>query len=370
MKKAYKALSIFLVGTLLMGCANMAQTLPRINTVEKLKNIIKVEVGANEITVPEIKTVTITAAGDCTLGAVHTHSYEGSFHAYYDAYGETYFFEKVKHVFENDDFTIVNLECVLTDSTARVEKTFNLKGKEEYTKIMTSSSVEGCSLGNNHTRDYGQESLTDTQAALDAAGIVYAYNDIVSYYTTEDGVVIGIVSSSVLASTKSNKQYLLDGVKEARESADLVIACCHWGIEGDHYANAEQQSLGHQLIDAGADLVIGHHPHVLQGVEEYNGKIILYSLGNFSFGGNKNPSDKNTAMYQQTFTFVGGNLKTDVDAKIIPCRLSGHSGYNDFQPMIAQGELAASILAKMNQYSAPFGALRFAEDGTLILTEE
>ena len=92
------------------------------------------------------------------------------------------------------------------------------------------------------------------------------------------------------------------------EGADLVIACCHWGIEGDHYPNDYQQKLAHQVIDWGADLLVGTHPHVLQGMELYNGKMICYSLGNFCFGGNRNPKDKDTAIYEQTFTFVDGVL--------------------------------------------------------------
>ena len=101
----------------------------------------------------------------------------------------------------------------------------------------------------------------------------------------------------------------------------------------------------------------------------YNGKIIIYSLGNFSFGGNRNPSDKNTAVYQQTFTFVDGVLQADITAKIIPSRLSGHNGYNDYQPIIAQGEQAATIINKMNQYSANYSGVYFDEEGTLLIKE-
>ena len=107
---------------------------------------------------PVVQTVTISATGDCTLGKTQQHGYEGSFYSYYDKYGEDYFFSGVKDIFENDDFTLVNLECVLTTSTDRVEKTYNLKGEPEYAGILTASSIEGCSLGNNHTYDYGESS--------------------------------------------------------------------------------------------------------------------------------------------------------------------------------------------------------------------
>lgn len=317
---------------------------------------------------PIITKLTLSAAGDCTLGVTQQHGYENSFHEYYDTYGEDYFFENFKQIFEKDDLTLVNLECVLTDSNNRVEKAFNLKGKPKYTKIMTSGSIEAVSLGNNHTRDYGKESLVDTQEALTQAGILYAYNDAVSYFTSDEGIVVAMVSASILASTRSYETYLLEGVAEAVEAdADIIIACCHWGIEGDYYPSDYQQQVGRKLIDAGADLVLGHHPHVLQGIEEYNGKIICYSLGNFCFGGNRNPAEKNTIVYQQTFTFADGMLQPEIDAKIIPSRVSGHSNYNDFQPMIATGEQAESIINKMDQYSAPYSNVTFDESGTLVI---
>ena len=319
---------------------------------------------------PVITTFTLSAVGDCTLGVTQKQGYDRSFNQYYDKYGETYFFKNFKETFENDDLTLANLECVFTESNNRVEKTFNLKGKPEYVGIMTSSSIEAVSLGNNHTRDYGEQGLTDTQDLLDEAGILYAYNDKVSYFTSEEGIVVAMVSASVLSGNKTYEDYLLEGVAEAiKADADIIIASCHWGIERNYYPTEKQQELGHKLIDAGADVVIGHHPHVLQGIEEYNGKIICYSLGNFCFGGNLNPTEKNTIAYQQTFTFVDGVLQPEINAKIIPSRISGRSDRNDFQPMIATGEQAESIINKMNQYSAKYSNISFDASGNLLINE-
>lgn len=366
----YKLLALLTIGILLMGCGQAGQTSGEEVKVDE-NTQMELVTETESVVEPVVTTVTITATGDCTLGSTQYHEYGGSFHQYYDFYGEAYFFENYREVFEEDDVTLINLECVFSNSNNRVEKTYSLKGKPEYTGILTSSSIEACSLGNNHSRDYGPESLIDTQYALEEAGVAYAYNDIVAYYTTDEGMVVAIVSASVTASTISNDVYLKEGVAEAKEQgADLVIACCHWGIEGDHYPTDYQQQLGHTLIDAGADLVIGNHPHVLQGIEEYNGKIICYSLGNFSFGANRNPEDKNTAVFQQTFTFVDGELQNDITAKIIPSRLSSHDGYNDFQPIIAEGNQAISIIEKMNQYSKSYSGVSFDEEGILILAEE
>ena len=266
--------------------------------------------------------------------------------------GQDYFFGGVRDIFEADDMTLINLECVLSDATERVEKRWNLKGKPEYIGIMTGSSIEACSLGNNHTYDYGQAGLDDTRNVLENAGIVYGFNDHTGIYETADGTRIGIVSVSLLSQNGDREAYIQNGIAQLREQgAAIVIACCHWGIEGDHYPNDYQQAAAHRIIDWGADLVVGNHPHVLQGMEVYNGKMICYSLGNFCFGGNKNPADKNTAIYQQTFTLINGELQPGIDAQIIPCTLSSVSSYNDFRPTVASGEKAQEICNLMNTYS-------------------
>lgn len=320
---------------------------------------------------PAVQTVTVTAVGDCTLGATQTHGYAGSFHEYYDSNGENYFFEGVRELFEEDDFTLINLECVLSESNDRVEKTWNLKGKPEYAGIMSGSSVEACSLGNNHTRDYGESSLKDTENVLDEAGILYGLDEHVASYTTESGIVIGIVSSNLLWQDETHAGYVRDGIAALREQgADLVIASCHWGIEGDHYANDYQKDMAHQIIDWGADLVIGTHPHVLQGVELYNGKVICYSLGNFCFGGNRNPAVKDTAVFRQTFTFVDGILQTDVEADMIPYSISSITSRNDFRPTMAEGERKQRIISDLNDYSASYSDIFFDEEGQLVLKEQ
>ena len=318
---------------------------------------------------PVITTLTLTATGDCTLAKTQAQSYDGSFYEYYDSYGADWFFDGVRDIFSQDDLTLINLECVLTDTDERVDKEFNLKGKPEYTAIMTGSSVEAVSLGNNHSADYGEQSTLDTEKYLDEAGIVWAIDQELGYYTTADGIKVGIVSKLIVTYTEEREQMLLDGIEELKANgAQLIVACCHWGTEKEYYPNENQKKVAHDLIDAGADLVIGNHPHVLQGVEVYNGKVICYSLGNFCFGGNKDPSDKNTMIYQQTFTFEDGVLQAEEEpeASIIPCKISSAAGYNDFQPTIAT-ESKQSILDAVNEYSSVLGNVTFDADGTLVV---
>ncbi|MCR4842325.1 MAG: CapA family protein [Eubacterium sp.] len=318
---------------------------------------------------PEETEITISFAGDCALGKLQMYGHDGTVEAYYDSYGPEYFFQNVRDVFEEDDLTVVNLECVLTEETQRVIKTYNIKGKPEYTSILTAGSIEAVSLGNNHSRDYGEKSLTDTEEALDEAGVAYAIEDVTAMCTTDDGVKIGLVSADLLYSDQ--ERYVYEGIESLREDgADLVFALCHWGIEYQYYPTQAQQDWAHAFIDAGADAVIGCHPHVIESMEVYNGKVICYSLGNFSFGANRNPRDKASMIYQQTFTFVDGELRDEgIDARVIPCRLSGSTSYNDYSPVILEGDEGQQVLDRLNEYSSPYSGLHLDEDGTLSIED-
>lgn len=315
---------------------------------------------------PEVITVTISAAGDCSLGNYEGQDYAYSFNQTYEQEQElSYFLRNVREIFSRDDLTIVNLEGVLTTSEEPAAgRTYNIKGLPSYVDILTLGSVEAVSMGNNHRQDYGTVGTADTVAALSGAGIVYAYDENVGMYET-NGILIGYVSVNEVSWGAGCEELIQDGFERLREEgADLLIACCHWGIEGDTYPESYQQTLGRKCIDWGADLVIGHHPHVLQGIEEYNGRFIIYSLGNFCFGANRNPKDKDSMIFQQTFTFVDGEKQEDQNILVIPCSISSVSDRNNFQPTPLAGDEAARVIEKINGYSVDFG-VTLAEDGTL-----
>ena len=111
----------------------------------------------------------------------------------------------------------------------------------------------------------------------------------------------------------------------------MCIRDSHWGAEKDYAPNANQQKLGRMTIDAGADLVIGHHSHRTHPIEKYNGKYIVYSLGNFSFAGNNKPDDMSTFIFQTRFRIKNGEIIAN-PFRIIPCRISSKTDYNDFAP--------------------------------------
>lgn len=305
-----------------------------------------------EIPEPDV-TITVSAAGDCTLGTDEFFSWEDSLPAKYEETRDfSYFFRNVKPVFSEDDLTIVNFEGTLTDSEYRADKQFAFKADKSYVNILTEGSVEAANLANNHSKDYGEESYTDTIAALDEAGIVNFGYDRTAIMEIK-GVKIGLVGTYVLAEGIGVKDSMIANIQSLKDrGAQLVIVSLHWGEEKAAYPGEVQKELAHAAVDQGADLVIGHHPHVLQGIEKYNGRNIVYSLGNFCFGGNSYPSDMDTIIFQQTFTFEAGERKEDDVTNIIPCRISSADGYNNYQPTPAEGEEADRILQKLEERSA------------------
>ena len=155
------------------------------------------------------------------------------------------------------------------------------------------------------------------------------------------------------------------GINALKEEADLILACCHWGEELHRYPEEYQMELGRKCIDWGADLVVGCHPHVLQGIDCYNGKYIIYSLGNFCFGGNKNPKDKNTMIVQAEAVLDGNGIVGGMQLNVIPCTISSVSNRNDYCPTIAEGEKREEIIRKMNEYSVDFG-VQITQEGRVI----
>ena len=314
---------------------------------------------------PETISITISAAGDTSLGNHQAQDYYFSFRQAYDKEGKDYFFENVYDIFSQDDMTIVNLEGTLTFSeNMQPDRTYNIKGDPEYVEILTSGSVEAVSMANNHRYDYGEEGSRDTVNAVTGAGIKYAFDENLGIYETK-GIRIGFVSVSEASRGSAVEKTLEEGIALLKEEGvDLILACCHWGTEREYYPEDYQRTLGKKCIDWGADLVIGHHPHVLQGIEEYQGKYIVYSLGNFCFGANRNPADKDTMIFQQTFTFVDGEKQEDGEIRVIPCSVSSVTDRNDFRPTPAEGEEAERIIGRINEFSKDFG-VSFTADGYL-----
>lgn len=296
--------------------------------------------------------LTVSVVGDCTLGTDENFDYDTSLNAYYENYGADYFFSNVKSIFSADDLTIANFEGTLTDSEAREDKQFAFKAPAEFADILTAGSIEAVNTANNHSHDYGEQSFSDTMAALDSRGIVHFGYDETAVMEIK-GIKVGLVGIYELNDHLGREEQLKQNIAKVKEDgAQIVIVIFHWGNEKEEIPDSNQTTLGRLAIDEGADLVYGHHPHVLQGIEEYKGKNIVYSLGNFCFGGNSYPSDMDSMIFQQTFTVDQNGLKEDNVTNIIPCSISSDYDYNNYQPTPAEGEEADRILQKIKERSS------------------
>lgn len=304
-----------------------------------------------QVTVTSQAEITISAAGDCTLGSDIYFGTANSFDTVWSMYGDSYFFQNVKSIFEEDDLTFVNFEGTLTTSDQRENKQYAFKGAPGYTNILKEGSVEAVTLANNHSSDYGAQSLADTKQYLTEAGIDYCIGDEIILKEVK-GVKVALIGIYVLDTGLEKSSQVESTIASAKaQGADLIVVGFHWGSERSNYPDEIQKTLAHLAIDQGADLVVGHHPHVLQGIEQYQGKYIVYSLGNFCFGGNSTPSDMDTMIFQQTFTVTREEGAAGGEPTIIPCSVSSEAWWNNYQPTPVEGTEAERILGRIQEYS-------------------
>lgn len=347
MAKLLKIVPVLLVAALVFGAAlyldnvhgnHTVETQPRepkvweteaAETTEAPTQTAPVETTVPAETEPKPESFRLTFVGDCTLGCRDGHSYIdlGFTKVIGEDYG--YPFRNVIDYFEGDDFTMVNLEGALCDTGYPVEKAHTFRGPTAYVNILTGSSVEAVSLANNHTLDYSQKGYDTTIATLETAGVPYVERDSSVIVTTESGLTVGIYGAVYY---RFDVEDMTAEIAALKEQADVVVFAPHWGVEGTYQPTAEQTRLAHAAIDAGADIVYGSHPHVLQPIEEYNGGIIYYSMGNFSFGGNIYPDDYDTALIQQEVIRDADGSVSLGQTLIVPACLSSVSGKNNYQP--------------------------------------
>ncbi len=295
------------------------------------------------------KSITISAVGDCTIGSDSNFSYANSFYQVYDKNTPKYFFDGVSSLLQNDDITLANLESTFTEATDKEIKTFNFKGPKSYVDILKTGSIEVVNVANNHTYDFKKQGFDDTINTLEKADISYCGAELYSIYEVQ-GVRVGFIGYYANYNPDIYDE-VAAGLKTLKEKeVDLIIVSYHWGVEKTYEQNTAQKDLGRWTIDNGANLVIGHGPHVIQGIEKYNDKYIVYSLANFVFGGNKNPKDKDTFVFQQTFNFENGELVNE-SINIVPTFVSSQKNINDYQPTILDGEERVRVLNKILKYS-------------------
>ena len=283
--------------------------------------------------------ITLSFAGDCTLSNVTSDKTSNGFLAYAEQNEPSYFLEKVKPIFEQDDFTVVNLECVLSDrALAKRDKgegvAFWFKGPTSNAEILSSGSVEGVSLANNHTYDYGMLGNEDTKEAVSNVGLKYGYYEEIMYFE-KNGFTVAVICHGLWSEWEvDNVIKILD---IAKEQSDYQVIMYHGGTEKAHKPEEWRVRASRKLVDNGADLVLGNHPHVLQPIEEYNGAKIVYSLGNFCYGGHMQPQNR-TMVYQTTLTVNCETLEVEEsEQNVIPCYVYT-TEYNNYQPTPIENE--------------------------------
>lgn len=303
----------------------------------------------------EPRKLTISFAGDCTLGGYKGQGGNGNlFRDYYDKYGNDYFFQNVREIFAQDDITYVNLEGALTPYPQVVVKKFPIKGEPAYVGALQSGSVEVVNLANNHTYDCGQKGYDSCRQLLADNGIAYC-GEMETCIVERNGIKTGFVGLNCWEMSKSLTQKLQILIDDLRNNGcNIVCVMFHGGIERDYESNATTEAFAHSAIDCGADIVVGAHPHVVQGIEVYQGKIICYSLGNFSFGANKNPDDKDTFIFQQTFWVDKDGTVSYGESNVIPCKISSTDVKNDYCPTPQTGKEYNRILQKLAKYSKKY----------------
>ena len=290
---------------------------------------------------------TLSFIGDCTIG-----SQPIQFNVMYSILwfiGEDYSypFKGVIDYIDDDDLTVVNLEGTFCEPMPNSGATFTFRAPANYVNVLTENSIEVASFANNHTMDYRQAGYDSTLATLEEAGIPYVEKDSSMIMTTESGLTVGFYALA-FTMDKADMEAEIAALRE--EGAEVVIVSAHWGAEGSYRFAQTQSDIAHAAIDAGADIVYGHHPHVLQQVEEYNGGIIYYSLGNFVFGGHHWPQDLDSAILQQEIIRSPQGEISLGELKIIPVSCSSLPAQNDFQPTPYEegSEKYNRVLAKLD----------------------
>ncbi len=298
--------------------------------------------------------VTIYFSGDVTL-ANHFESYVGS---NYD-----YAFKKIPW-FADADISMVNLENPLTDRGNPVDKAFTFQARPDYVKVLQAGGVDIVTLANNHIFDFDTTGVYDTVQNLQRAGIYYvgagrnldeARHPVIFYIKGLRIAIwgyygLGRHSDSHPASADSagtamrSLALIRQDILKYKDEADVKIINFHWGLEKAHYPQKSQVYFAHQVIDAGADVIIGHHPHVLQGVEQYHKKFIFYSLGNFIFGGNSRTSEKTVVLRLD----IAKQDTLQIVPKFIPVQV------DHWQPYQLRGKQGNAVLDSIKKYSIPF----------------
>ena len=301
-----------------------------------------------------VKTITITALGDVTIGGdPRRNASQTSSQKFYEKLSAQYsgnFFKNVRQYFTGSaELTLANLESSFTTATRYKNKSYIFRAKPSYARILSSAGIDVVSHANNHAQDFNG-GIRSTRAAVRARGMAYVGNGVTAI-VKKNGIKVGFCAFYDTGNITAQAQNV---VKRLKEKCHLVVVSMHWGQEYRYAASSSQRSLGRALIRAGADLVVGHHSHVVGGIEKYQGKYIVYSLGTFS-SMILTPKDMDTMIFRQTFSV---NTKTKEvrgsEPGVLPCSMSSRASVNDGRPTPLTGQDKERVIKKINRLSLNF----------------
>jgi poly-gamma-glutamate capsule biosynthesis protein CapA/YwtB (metallophosphatase superfamily) len=317
------------------------------------------------------------AGGDVTLG-YHLPEFQEELRQRGVSASEriAYPFARISETTRSADVFLVNLEGTLTSGGEPIEKSFNFQADPSAVAVLQYAGVDVVSLANNHAYDFGEEGLQQTRDTLLAAGIAafgagknlaqarrpalllrrgvrigflgYLY---MGDHTIEPEVMYAGTDRAGVAGTHKDLPRLLGWIQEdienLRPQVDLLVVVLHWGRESHNTTEPYQRRIADAAVAAGADLLVGHHSHTLQGLEKKADAWVAYSLGNLMFAGNWNPQRKEAALLEATFSLEDQGSQLSVQA--LPLHLDNLPG-EPFQPRFLAGEAAERVRQLMSCY--------------------
>jgi len=283
--------------------------------------------------------IVITLGGDCVLGTREEWKSEPkTFDTMIARKGYGWCFEKIAEPFLTDDISLVNLECVLQSHSEghASGKQYTFRGDPACTEILRMAGIEQVNIANNHYIDFSRSGRESTRAALTEGGIGYSgytYRSIVEV----DGYRIGFAGCRETVFQERREPVYNDLKYLKKQGCDVIIYSCHWGKEYSPTHNSSQIRMADYALKYGADIVVGTHPHCVQGVEARRGGVVLYSLGNLVFGGTHDMTTFDSVIAQAVLKFEKGSYQ-GVTIRLMPVLTSSDRPHNNFKPEWAQGE--------------------------------
>ena len=368
-----KLISAFLAFLLLVPFPSLAELDEEDLLIEEVIDPVETEGPAGVIDTDGTTTITITCTGDFTIGGDNYHRKGKKFYDELKNHGNDINFtmKNMRDIFRQDDLTLVNFEGTFTDRKDNVPD--NKKGNEflfnispSYVNVLPDNYIEAVSLANNHIMDHGMDGYEETKSTLDSRNIKYSTSEDIGLFEVK-GITIAMLSylcidryDKPVGGYANLYEKVAADIAATKEQYPIVIVSFHWGNELDYTPTANQKKMGRLAVDSGANLVIGHHSHRINPIEQYNGVYICYSLGNFCFSGNDKPKDMNSFVFQTRFRINKDGDIINTGFRIIPIRISSVKDRNDYTPTpVTDGLKIDGIISTMRDNGKDFGVAEY-----------